>query len=138
MTIVEALKELAGKIKGVAPDTLTEETISEVIKVISDNYSGNKEAHEALVAEVEKKLYKPTSNGTDGQVLKTLGNGQTEWVNLPKSEKIEKITTTANLGNAPEAWAKAEEQKIRERINVISGKIDELITAVTTAGLMKS
>lgn len=135
MTIVESLKELAGKIKSTAPDTIKEETIAEVIKIISDNYSGN---NETLVAEVGKKLYKPSSNGTEGQVLKTLGNGQTDWINIPKSEKIEKMTTTANLGTAGESWTKAEEQKIRDRVNAISGKLDELITAITTAGLMKS
>lgn len=36
MTIVEALKELVGKIKGVTPDNITEETIAELIKVIAD------------------------------------------------------------------------------------------------------
>ncbi len=57
---------------------------------------------EAIEPELEKKIYKPSSEGATGKVLLWKETNQTEWKELPKLDKIDALDAEdgATLKNA--------------------------------------
>ncbi len=82
---------------------------------IEDGVKKQDTAHTALAKEVEKKLYKPADEGSEGKVLGWKATGETEWKDLPKAESVAKATGA----------------------NPTKAEFDALIDALKTAGLMK-
>lgn len=91
-TIVDALKDLLGKIKGVSADTITAETIAELIQLISDNYSNS-----------GQEIAQATDNKLGGIKAVTKGSGDTVEVKIETATGKLFVPTYPAIYSLPEA-----------------------------------